>query len=391
MTVHTLQAAAVAPLTCQKSAFSLPPESHYLDCAYMSPLSKAVEAAEVQGVTRKSNPINLPPETFFAESERARALFACLVNATADRVAIIPAVSYGVATVAKNLRVRPGQNIVVPSEQFPSNVYAWRKFAEHGAELRTVAPPAGVNRGELWNEHLLAAIDADTALVAVEHAHWTDGTRFDLAALGARAREVGALFVVDATQSVGALPFDVAAWQPDALLVAGYKTLMGPYGLGFAYYGPRFDDGVPLEDNWLTRHGSEDFSRLVDYQDRYAPGAVRFDMGERSNPILLPMVNAALEQLLERRPERVQAYCRALVQDTLNELRDYGYRLEAETHSARHLFGLRLPPTVELSAVKERLHAARVIVSVRSDAVRVAPNVYNDEADMKALRDALLV
>lgn len=390
MTVNSLQAPTAEPLTCQKNAFSLPPDSHYLNCAYMSPLSKAVEVAGLQGVALKSNPANLPPETFFTESERARTLFARLVNAEASRIAIIPAVSYGVATVARNVRVRAKQNIVVPFEQFPSNVYAWRKFAEQGAELRTVAPPAGSSRGAVWNERLLGAIDADTALVAVEHAHWTDGTLFDLEAIGARAREVGAVFVVDATQSVGALPFDVAALQPDALIVAGYKTLMGPYGLGFAYYGPHFDSGVPLEDNWLTRHGSEDFSRLVDYQDRYAPGAVRFDVGERSNPILLPMVNAALEQLLERRPERVQAYCRVLVRDTLAELRDYGYKLEAESHSARHLFGLRLPEKLELDALKERLAAKRVTVSVRGDAVRVAPNVYNDASDMKALREALM-
>ncbi len=390
MTVNSLQATA-APLSCQKSDFSLPPDLHYLNCAYMSPLSKAVEAAGLRGVRRKSNPLNLPPETFFPESERARELFARLVNAEAGRVAIIPAVSYGVATVAKNLTVQPGQNIVVPFEQFPSNVYAWRKFAARGVEVRTVAPPAGANRGAVWNERLLSSVDAATALVAVEHVHWTDGTLFDLDALGARAREVGAWFVVDATQSAGALPFDVAAWQPDALVVAGYKTLMGPYGLGFAYYGPRFDDGVPLEDNWLTRRGSEDFSRLVDYQDEYAPGAVRYDVGERSNPILLPMVNAALEQLLQRRPERVQAYCRALVRDTLNEVQDYGYRLEAETYSARHLFGLRLPETLELDTLKKRLEANRVVVSVRGDAVRVAPNVYNDAADLAALRDALLV
>ncbi len=390
MSVNSLQAPTAEPLSCQKSEFSLPADVHYLNCAYMSPLSRAVEAAGLQGVARKSNPVNLPPETFFPESERARSLFARLVNADADRVAITPAVSYGVATVAKNVSVQAGQNIVVPAEQFPSNVYAWRRFAEHGAEVRTVAPPAGANRGALWNERLLAAIDASTALVAVEHAHWTDGTLFDLAALGARAREVGAWFVVDATQSVGALPFDVAAWQPDALLVAGYKTLMGPYGLGFAYYGPRFDNALPLEDNWLTRRGSEDFSRLVDYQDAYAPGAVRFDMGERSNPILLPMVNAALEQLLERRPERVQAYCRELVQDTLQEVQAYGYRLEAETYSARHLFGLRLPEGVALDTLKRRLEAERVYVSVRGDAVRVAPNVYNDAADLAALRAALL-
>ena len=113
--------------------------------------------------------------------------------------------------------------------------------------------------------------------------HWTDGTRFDLAAIGARAREVGAALVVDGTQSVGALPFDVQQLRPDALVCATYKWLMGPYSLGFAYLGPRFDDGEPLEETWIGRRGSENFKELVDYQDDYQPGALRYDVGERSN------------------------------------------------------------------------------------------------------------
>jgi len=123
--------------------------------------------------------------------------------------------------------------------------------------------------------------------------HWTDGTRFDLVAIGRAARRVGAAFVVDGTQSVGALPFDVREIQPDALVCAGYKWLLGPYAMGAAYFGPRYDAGDPIEENWITRRGSDDFQRLVAYQDEYAPGAIRYDVGERSNFILLPMFIAA--------------------------------------------------------------------------------------------------
>lgn len=376
-------------LECQKQAFSLPADTHYLNCAYMAPLSKKVEAAGLAGVTRKTNPTQISTQDFFTEANEVRSLFAQLINAPAERIALIPAVSYGVASIAKNLTLTPGQSIVLLHEQFPSHVYAWRDFEAQGIKLKTVKPPAGTGRGEGWNAAVLAAIDSTTAVVALPHIHWTDGTRFDLAAIGNRAREVGAALVIDATQSVGALPFDVQQLQPDALIVGGYKTMMGPYGMGYAYYGDRFINGTPLEESWIARHGSEDFSGLVDYQDAYAPGAVRFDVGERSNPILLPMMIAALEDILARGVANIQQYCAVLSEDFVRQAQTLGYRLESARWRAHHLFGLRLAEGVRLDSLQAELAGRKVFVSVRGDAVRVAPNVYNDAADMAALLAAL--
>ena len=105
--------------------------------------------------------------------------------------------------------------------------------------------------------------------------------------------------MVDGTQSIGAMPFDVARIQPDAVVCAGYKWLLGPYSLGLAYYGPRFDDGMPLEESWVNRANSRDFSSLVQYDDRYMTGPLRYDMGQRSNFILVPMLQAAIEAEVE--------------------------------------------------------------------------------------------
>ena len=98
-------------------------------------------------------------------------------------------------------------------------------------------------------------MDDALALVAVPHCHWTDGTWVDLVKVGARAREVGAVLAVDATQSLGALPLNVAEVQPDYLVAAGYKWLMGPYSQGYLYVAPRHREGQPLELNWITRRG----------------------------------------------------------------------------------------------------------------------------------------
>ena len=129
-----------------------------------------------------------------------------------EQVAVLPSVSYGMAIVARNLPFHPGQHIVVAGEQFPSNVHPWRRLAgQRGGEVRTVvAPEARDGRAAAWNEALHDAIDERTAMLAIGHVHWADGTRFDLPRLAARAREVGAWVVIDGTQSVGALdfPFD---------------------------------------------------------------------------------------------------------------------------------------------------------------------------------------
>lgn len=379
-------------LASQRPLFSFPDGGHYLNCAYMSPLARPVEEAGVAALLRRRDPSPITPADFFTGADRARALFAELIGADdPGRVALVPAASYGIATVARNVSVSRGQNVVLVGEQFPSNVYSWRRLcAERSATVRTVgAPESEKGRGDAWNERLLEAIDRDTAVVALEHVHWADGTRFDLEAAGARAREVGAALVVDATQSMGALPFDVARIRPDAVVSASYKTMFGPHGLGVAGYGPRFDGGMPLEETWLGRAGSEDFAGLVAYRDEYQPGAARYDMGGRSSLSLMPMLIAAMELLLSWKVERVQAYCAALMADPVRRAQELGYGVEDERWRVWHLLGLRLPRGVAAERVHAAMRERRVSVSVRGSALRVAPSVYNEAADTDALLDGL--
>jgi selenocysteine lyase/cysteine desulfurase len=359
----------------------------------MGPLPRTVQDAGIAGIARKADPASgIVAADFFSESSEVRRLFAQLIHATdPERIAIIPAVSYGIATAARNTPVAAGQNVVVCAEHFPSSIYTWRKLAKDtGAELRVVAiPEQPEGRGAAWNVRVLEAIDARTAVVSLPHVHWTDGTLFDLAGIGRAARSVGAALIVDGTQSVGALPFDVAEIQPDALICAGYKWMLGPYAIGLAYFGPRFDGGEPLEDNWIARRGSEDFQRLVDYDDEYGPGATRYDVGERSNFILLPMLIAALRLLLEWKPHRIQQYCRRLTAEPIQRARALGFTVEDEQWRGAHLFGVRTPAAVDLTRLNQALQRRGVFVSLRGSALRVSPNVYNDETDLAALIDLL--
>ena len=381
-------------LHCQKDAFSLEPDVHYLNCAYMSPLSKRVEAAGIEAFKRKRSPVNILPDDFFRGPARVKNLFARLIDAPDPaQVALFPSVSYGIASMARNVRTTPGQNIVMLQEQFPSNVYTWMRLAEERqCDVRTVRAPASpyrTTRARDWNDAILASIDSRTAAVALPIVHWADGTLFDMPAIRQRTDEVGAALVIDGTQSVGALPFSVSDIRPDALIVAGYKWLFGPYSCSPGWVGPRFLDGIPLEENWINRLGSEDFAGLVDYEPSYQPGAARFDVGEKSNFFLLPMLETALQQILEWTPEGIQDYCARLMAPFEERIRRAGYSLAEPGDRGRHLFGLRMPEKGSPESVRKALWDRHVSVSVRGSAIRIAPHVYNDEADVAALVDAL--
>ncbi|MDH3222211.1 MAG: aminotransferase class V-fold PLP-dependent enzyme [Gemmatimonadota bacterium] len=377
-------------LACQRHAFSLPGDHHYLNCAYMGPLPLASEEAAIRGLRKKRFPQVVQVEDFFRPVEELKARFARLIGApSGDNVAIVPSVSYGMAAVTGNTELGPGRNVVVMHEQFPANVYPWRRLAQdRGGEVRVISPREGC-RGQGWSERVLDAIDDATVAVAMGTVHWTDGTRYDLPAIRRRTRDVGAALIVDGSQSVGAAPIDVSALAPDALICAGYKWLLGPYSVSLAYFGDRYLGGRPVEETWIARKGSEDFRRLVEYQDEYQPGAVRFDVGQRSNFALVPSLSASLALLLEWTPAAITEYCRELFTTAIDSVQEWGVGVEEEPWRSPHLFGLRLPADVSIGGVQAAFEAHRVGVSFRGSSVRVSPNVYNTPEDVTAFLSAL--
>jgi selenocysteine lyase/cysteine desulfurase len=378
-------------LTNQKENFSLDPQITYLNGAYMSPQLNVVEEVGIAALKRKSQPYAIKQDDFFTDTLRLKKAFANLIVARPLDCSIIPSVSYGMATVAKNLPLSPTKNqIIVVGEQFPSNVYAWLGLEKEGkAKVHIVSPPQDRNP-ETWNAEVLAAITDQTAMVAIGHIHWADGTLFDLKKIRAKSREHQAWMVIDGTQSVGALPFSVKEFEPEALICAGYKWLMGSYGLGMAYFHPSLHEGKPLEENWINRQDSEDFSGLVQYRESYQPGAGRYDMGEKSNFILVPMLARAIEQILEWGVENIQDYCVRINAKAKTDLRDAGYQLIADQYTTGHLWSVRFEDATQMQAVANQLKEANIFVSFRGLAARVAPHVYNDEADLEKLTSILL-
>src|SRR5271166_1079530 len=376
-------------IPCQRHLFDIPADVAYLNCAYMSPLMKPALEAGTTGLARKAHPWEITPDKFFTGSDEFRVTAAQFIDCSADCIAIVPSASYGIATAARNLPVKKGQSILVLAEQFPSNYYPWQRRAEEtGASLKVVAWPEDND----WTAAVLSSLTADVAIAALPHVQWTSGGSLDLIRIGEACRKLGAALVLDLTQSLGALSFSVGSLkddlqngvQPDFAVAANYKWLLGPYSIGLLYVAPKWQGGMPLEENWIQRANARDFSSLILYTENYDDGARRFDMGERSNFALLPAAVRAMKQLLEWDVAQISETAGALNRQLANAAADLGFSAPAEPLRAPHYLALRRKTAIP-KELPEMLAREKVFVSVRGSSIRVTPNVYNTAEDGERL------
>jgi selenocysteine lyase/cysteine desulfurase len=363
-------------LPCQRDLFDIPDEVAYLNCAYMSPLMKPALDAGIAGLTRKVHPWLITPDQFFTTSEEFRTIASRLIDSSADCIAIVPSASYGIAVAARNLPVKNGQSILVLAEQFPSNYYAWQRRAdESGALLKVVAWPENND----WTAAVLNAMTADVAIAALPHVQWTSGGRLDLVRIGEACRKIGGALVLDLTQSLGALPFSVVDVQPDFVVAASYKWLLGPYSVALFYVAPKWQGGIPLEENWIQRANARDFTTTV-YTENYDDGARRFDMGERSNFALLPAAVRAMKQLLQWEVVQISEAVGALNRQMVGAAEEIGFSAPSEPSRAPHYLALRRKTAIP-KELPEMLAREKIFVSVRGRSIRVTPHIYNTTED----------
>ena len=375
-----------------KERFNLPPTIHFLNCATRGPFTRAVEQAGI-AVIQDFTPVihQIKPDHFFEQAWVVRKLFSDLIhNPDPQRIAVVPSVSYAMAIMARNLHrkkgIKAGQHILMISEEFPSDVYAWERVCQElSLTIKTIQKPKIENVASDWNAQILENINSETALVVLPHVHWQHGTKFDLENISKRCKEIGALFAIDGTQSVGAMDLDIEKIKPDLMVVAAYKWLMGPYSTGLVYLGEFFDDGIPIEETWMGRLESNQFHKLTDYQAVYQPKAYRYNMGQHSQFIQMPMLETAIREKLEWGVNNIQAHCRELWQKPIQQLSKLGVKFGNEQNRAYHLVGLELPEGTDGMRVIEKLAERKVIVVARGTSIRVSPNIYNTEADMEAL------
>lgn len=370
-------------LGSQRTKFDVPANIAYFNTAYNAPLLNNSRDALHAAAGAKSRPWERAPSDFFDGAERVRMLAAELFGASPDHYAIVPAASYGISTAARAIEpgLGPSDEILLLAEEFPSNVLPWRRICgETGCAIRTVETP----RDGDWTRAVLARLDRKVRVAALSAVHWTNGARIDLVQIADACRAIGAMLVLDVTQSLGAVPLDLARIRPDFMVAAGYKWLLAPYGFSLLYVASEWHDARPLEETWLARAHSENFARLVEYQDCYKPGARRFDVGETCVTTVIPGAIAALEQL---RAWTIPAIAEALGQitaDIAHSLSELGFTMPSETTSSPHMIGIDLPGGYSGDLVGF-LRERAIYISQRGNAMRIAPHLHVTQDDVAAL------
>jgi len=361
----------------------------YLNNASTGPLPVRTVAAVYAFTRARAEPYRMTEALQFGTLDRSRELCARLIGAEPRQIALMVNTSYGLNLAARALPLRAGDVVLSFDREFPANVYPWMAMQRAaGVELRLV--PCRPDRTP-DEDALLAMLDTDdrVRVVSVSWVSFATGYRVDLERIGAACRERGVYFVVDAIQGVGATTLDVRKCQVDLLACGAQKWLMSPWGTGFVYVRDGLVDALePNAVGWMSVRGSDDFSRLVDYDFTYRDDARRFEV------ITLPFqefagLNASLELLLELGPAAVEAHVRALGDRVLRWAAERDdVALVTPAHPARRAGIVSVAPADPVAA-SARLTAAGVSHSLREGAIRLSPHCYNTADEVDAALAAL--
>ena len=374
-------------ISCQRNLFNIPDEIVYLNTAYISPLSLKVEKAINKGCKLETEPWKIDPEFhFFHQIKETKIIFSNLFNISYKNVSLIPSASYGISTAANNIKLTKTKNkILILKDQFPSNVYPWMELSKKQEGVLEIIDD--LNETTL-TEEIINKISEEVAVVAIPNIRWTDGYIIDLKKVSDACKKFDVNLILDLTQSAGAMQIDLKEINPEFAIIANYKWMLGPYSTGFLYISDKFIDGVPLEEIWIGRKNSQDFSKLTDYQSLYNSDSIRFDMGQRANFSLLPGVKAALEQLQDWSIKKIE---NTLYQNHMvicKGLSELGFEILAEKNRAPHFISARLPG-YDGDSLINNLKKNKIFISERSGYLRITPHLWNNEEDFFKLINCL--
>ena len=327
-----------------------------------------------------------------AEVERARHAFADLVNSSVNEIAITKNVSEGLNLFAASLPWEAGDNVLVcPELEHPNNIYLWFNLARSkGIEVRTI--PA--DEGRMPVAAMGDALDERTRVVTMPSISFAPGFLTDVKSLALAAKQVGALTLVDAAQSIGAIDTDVRDLGIDALAVATQKCLFSLYGFGFLYVRREVAESlVPIH---VARYGIDlgDAHETAFTEDelKYQPGALRFDLGNY-NYLGATAAATALDLLAGWGMKNVEAHVCGLASELATGLLELGLPVAGgspgshlahivsvgESGGGRHYSA----DDPAMNSLYDHLVAAGIKLSIRSGVLRLSIGVYNQSVDIE--------
>ncbi|HTO74173.1 MAG TPA: aminotransferase class V-fold PLP-dependent enzyme [Gemmatimonadales bacterium] len=360
-------------------------EKTYLDAASTGPLPERTLRVLADFNRRRSRPWDLHHEQMFGLFERSRSLVAKLINADPTEIALATNTTYGIAVAARALPLEQGEVVVVSAREFPANVYPWMRLADRGARFELVPV---TEQGWPDEEKLLQRMeDPKVRVMAVSLTQFASGYTIDLARFSETARRTNTWLVVDAIQGVGQLPLDLQRTPVDILSCGAQKWLLSPWGSGFMYVRKELIGRLdPEMVSWMSFQGTDDFSRLTDYNPALRDDARRFEM------VTLPFqdfagMNSSVELLLELGIEKIAQHLRALHQPVLEWAERRGVRITSPVGA--HGSGIICLAPKDPGAAHKALRAAGVLCSLREGSLRLAPHCYTAPSDFARVMEVL--
>ena len=363
----------------------------YFNVANQGPLPLAAVRAAQRAIEWKKLPHQMPENLYFDLPDGIRAKTAQLIGGEPDEIAITSGASGGFYAVAAGMEFQPGDEVVVARGEFPAHFSTWLPYEWAGRlRLRTIAP-----RGRFVSaEDYIENIGPQTRLVSASLVRFDDASLLDAARVAEACHAKGAALFLDITQCAGARPMRIRELGADFAACAGYKWLLSPYGTGFFWVArewiPRLKLG-PLY--WQALEGARNFQTLPLDAPRMAPGARRWDAAETGNFINLAAMDASLDLLLKAGVEAIARHNAALVSEIVERLPRDRCLLASPAEPERR------GPYVCISARKsdqtprmlEKLREANIYVSLRENALRISPHLYNTADDVARLIKVLSV
>ncbi|MDH3743755.1 MAG: aminotransferase class V-fold PLP-dependent enzyme [Acidobacteriota bacterium] len=363
-------------------------DSVYLNCATQGPLPRVAVAAGRQALDLEARPEQITDEMYFSVPDGYRAAVAALVQADSRDVAVTDSTTHGMMLLVNGLDWRSGDEVLLPVGEFPANRFPWLSLEKRGVVVREI-DLAGGELGAV--ETLAAAITERTRVVSLAWVSYRTGERLDVDAIGELCRDRRVLYAIDASQGVGGLEFDLRRTPCDLLACSGYKWMLGPYGLGFAWISPEIGERLALGNiNWFAVRGARDFSRLSECRFEFEPGARRFDINETASFAKLGAGTASARYLAGIGVDRAEAHTKALLDRVLAGLPPrFRALLQPDSSPRSNLLFLTADSEEMVGAAYRRLGERGVSVGWREGAIRVSPFVYNDQEDIDRLLEGL--
>ncbi|MGC8484520.1 MAG: aminotransferase class V-fold PLP-dependent enzyme [Candidatus Baltobacteraceae bacterium] len=307
---------------------------------------------------------------------------AAAIGASGADIAIIRNTSEAANILAQGFDLQPGDEVLVPAEEFPSNAWPWRALRTRGVLVREL----DCSQAILNPERLAFEIGSRTRVVALSWISYADGARHDLAGLSAVAHERGVALVVDAIQGLGALDLDVTACGLDALYAGGAKWLCALQGVALLYVSPALRDRLRVAaPGWRSVADMWDFHN--DTQG-WVDDASRFE-GGTPNFIGALSLATSLDLFRSVGIARIERHILALRDRLAVGVRRLGARvLERSGSNASGILTFSLPER-ESIALGRALQREGFVTTWRANGIRVSPHGYNDAAEIDAFISAL--